>query len=138
MPPGDGAPRPGSLGRVDARAFLDELTADTDIASHWSTCASCRRARRRSEPFPDGLPELLVSRLGPDSASAGSTRISRDGLAVLRDGRDLVIATGTASGKTLVYNAAFAEAALTRRRPPRSTSTPRRRSRAISSGPSAR
>ena len=33
---------------------------------------------------------------------------------MLRDGRDLVIATGTASGKTLVYNAAFAEAALTR------------------------
>ena len=98
---------------MDPRAFLDELTADTDIASSLVHVQHLPARTPAIEPFPDGLPELLVSRLGLTGVR-GLYPHQADGLAVLRDGRDLVIATGTASGKTLVYNAAFAEAALTR------------------------
>ncbi len=112
MPPGTRR-HPGSLGRVDPRAFLDELTADTDIASSLVHVQHLPARAPAIEPFPDGLPDLLVSRLGLTGVR-GLYPHQSDGLAVLRDGRDLVIATGTASGKTLVYNAAFAEAALTR------------------------
>ena len=112
MPP-ETRRHPGSLGRVDPRAFLDELTADTDIASSLVHVQHLPARAPAIEPFPDGLPDLLVSRLGLTGVR-GLYPHQSDGLAVLRDGRDLVIATGTASGKTLVYNAAFAEAALTR------------------------
>ncbi|HEY7762193.1 MAG TPA: DEAD/DEAH box helicase, partial [Actinomycetota bacterium] len=64
------------------------------------------------EPFPDDLPELLVARLGLEGVR-GLYPHQAEGLAAIRDGRDVVLATGTASGKTLVYNTAFAEAALT-------------------------
>ena len=98
---------------MDPRAFLDELTADTDIASSLVHVQHLPARAPAIEPFPDGLPDLLVSRLGLTGVR-GLYPHQADGLSVLRDGRDLVIATGTASGKTLVYNAAFAEAALTR------------------------
>ena len=98
---------------MDPRAFLDELTADTDIASSLVHVQHLPARAPAIEPFPDGLPDLLVSRLGLTGVR-GLYPHQADGLAMLRDGRDLVIATGTASGKTLVYNAAFAEAALTR------------------------
>jgi DEAD/DEAH box helicase domain-containing protein len=111
MPPGTWR-RPGSLGRVDPRAFLDELTADPDTARSLVHVQHLPARAPAIEPFPDGLPDLLVSRLGLTGVR-GLYPHQTDGLAVLRDGRDLVIATGTASGKTLVYNAAFAEAVLT-------------------------
>jgi DEAD/DEAH box helicase domain-containing protein len=97
---------------VDPRAFLDELTADPDTARSLVHVQHLPARAPAIEPFPDGLPDLLVSRLGLTGVR-GLYPHQTDGLAVLRDGRDLVIATGTASGKTLVYNAAFAEAALT-------------------------
>jgi DEAD/DEAH box helicase domain-containing protein len=97
---------------VDPRAFLDGLTADPEVAS---SLVGVREIPARDpviEPFPDDLPELLVQRfalLGVDGLYPHQSR----GLASLRSGRNLIMATGTASGKTLVYNAAFAEAALT-------------------------
>ncbi|HVD69591.1 MAG TPA: DEAD/DEAH box helicase [Actinomycetota bacterium] len=97
---------------MDPRAFLDELTADPDTARSLVHVQHLPARAPAIEPFPDGLPDLLVSRLGLTGVR-GLYPHQTDGLAVLRDGRDLVIATGTASGKTLVYNAAFAEAALT-------------------------
>lgn len=66
-----------------------------------------------TEPFPSDLPPVLVSRL----ELLGLTGLyphQVQGLKSLRNGHNLVMATGTASGKTLVYNTAFAEAALTR------------------------
>jgi DEAD/DEAH box helicase domain-containing protein len=97
---------------VDVRALLDELTEDPEVARSLTHVRDLPARRPVIEPFPDDLPEILVSRLGLLGVR-GLYPHQADGLAVLRDGGDLVMATGTASGKTLVYNAAFAEAALT-------------------------
>ena len=62
-------------------------------------------------PFPDDLPRLLIDRL----ALLGVTGLhphQRTALDLVRAGRDVIVATGTASGKTLVYNLAFAERAI--------------------------
>ena len=67
----------------------------------------------RIEPFPEGLPELLVSRLGLLGIE-GLYPHQRAGLDIVRAGGNAVLATGTASGKSLVYQAAVAEDALTR------------------------
>jgi DEAD/DEAH box helicase domain-containing protein len=97
---------------VDPRAFLDGLTADPEVASSLVGVREIPARDPVTEPFPDDLPELLVQRfalLGVDGLYPHQSR----GLASLRSRRNLIMATGTASGKTLVYNAAFAEAALT-------------------------
>ena len=72
---------PGSLGRVDPRAFLDELTADTDIASSLVHVQHLPARAPAIEPFPDGLPDLLVSRLGLTGVR-GLYPHQADGLAV--------------------------------------------------------
>ena len=62
-------------------------------------------------PFPQDVPDLLTQRLrliGID----GLYEHQRRGLDAIRAGRDVVVATGTASGKTLVYNVAFASQAI--------------------------
>jgi len=107
---------PGSLPVVDPRAFLDRLVGDRDDPAAADSLVHVRELPARPatiEPFPDGLPDLLVSRLGLLGIE-GLYPHQRQGIDVLRAGRDLVMATGTASGKTLVYDLAFAEAALTR------------------------
>ena len=62
-------------------------------------------------PFPDDLPELIVSG-SPCSGSTGCTSTSGGRSTIARSGRNVIMATGTASGKTLVYNLAFASEAL--------------------------
>ena len=97
---------------MDPRAFLEVLSADPDVAPSLVGVRELPARAPVTEPFPDDLPELLIQRLGLlgiDGLYAHQAR----GLETLRAGRDLIMATGTASGKTLVYNAAFAEAALT-------------------------
>ncbi|TMK21373.1 MAG: DUF1998 domain-containing protein [Actinobacteria bacterium] len=64
------------------------------------------------QPFPAGFPEVLVGRLGLLGID-GLYPHQAEGLAALADGRDVMLATGTASGKSLVYQVAFAQAALT-------------------------
>lgn len=97
---------------MDPRAFLDRLTADADVASSLVGVRELPARDPLTEPFPADLPRLLVQRLGLLGIDGLYPHQAR-GLEVLRARRNLVIATGTASGKTLVYNAAFAEAALT-------------------------
>ena len=67
------------------------------------------------EPFPQDVPPLLVERLGLLGIT-GLYPHQATGLQVLRSGANLMICTGTASGKTLVYNTAFAADALERPR----------------------
>ena len=102
----------GSLARVDPRAFLEQLTDDPEVAASLVHIQELPARRPAIEPFPDDLPDLLVSRLGLLGVR-GLYAHQSDGLAALRDGHDVIVATGTASGKTLIYNAAFADAALT-------------------------
>jgi len=97
---------------MDARAFLRDLETDPDAADPIVHVRELPAHRPVVEPFPSDLPELLVTRLVLEGVR-GLYPHQADGLAALRGGRDVVLATGTASGKTLVYNTAFAEAALT-------------------------
>ena len=97
---------------MNPREFLRQLETDPDTADSLIHVRTLPARRPVVEPFPDDLPELLVARLGLTGVR-GLYPHQSDGLAALRSGRDVVLATGTASGKTLVYNAAFAEAAIT-------------------------
>jgi DEAD/DEAH box helicase domain-containing protein len=94
---------------VDPDAFLAQLEDSEECL------AVVRELPAREpvlEPFPEGWPELLVARLELLGIRGLYPHQAR-GLAALRHGASLVMATGTASGKTLVYDTAFAEAALT-------------------------
>ena len=62
-------------------------------------------------PLPEGLPEILRARLEL-SGVTGLHAHQRAALEHLDAGRNVIVATGTASGKTLVYNLAFARRAL--------------------------
>ena len=64
-------------------------------------------------PFPGWIPALVQDRMELVGIR-GLYPHQADGLEVLAAGRNLVMATGTASGKTLVYNLAFAAEAVER------------------------
>ena len=88
---------------MDARAFLTSIEREDSLVHVRDLPARANVV----EPFPEDLPELLVDRLALQSVT-GLYRHQREALDAIRAGRDVVIATGTASGKTLVYNLAFA------------------------------
>jgi DEAD/DEAH box helicase domain-containing protein len=91
----------------DPRAFLDALNQDESLVHVRELPARTPHP----QPFPDDVPQLLVDRLrlvGVEGLYEHQARA----LDLVREGRNTVIATGTASGKTLVYNTAFATEAL--------------------------
>jgi DEAD/DEAH box helicase domain-containing protein len=97
---------------MQAQAFLDSLTADPLEAENLVHVQVLPARTPVVTPFPDDVPELLVSRsalLGID----GLYPQQLEGLEVLHGGGHVMLATGTASGKSLVYQLAAAEAALT-------------------------
>jgi DEAD/DEAH box helicase domain-containing protein len=101
-----GAPRPRHVRerrryhrRVDPRAFLESLHAEDELVHVRELPA------RTNEPgpVPPDVPELVAQRL----ALVGVTGLyehQREALELARSGRNVIVATGTASGKTLVYN----------------------------------
>jgi len=92
---------------VEARAFLESLDAEDSLV-HLRELPPRREA---PGAFPEDLPELVRQRL----ALVGVTGLyehQRRALEVVRSGRNVIVATGTASGKTLVYNLAFAAEAV--------------------------
>jgi DEAD/DEAH box helicase domain-containing protein len=92
---------------VDPRAFLESLDAE-------DTLVHVRELPARSvdpQPFPDGLPELVRQRLGLIGVT-GLFHHQLRALELLGAGSNVIVATGTASGKTLVYDAAFAAEAV--------------------------
>jgi DEAD/DEAH box helicase domain-containing protein len=101
---------------VDARGFLDGLLAEDGVRESLVHVEVLPARRPTPSPFP-GLPPPIPDRLrnlGIEGLYAHQER----GLDLLRQGRNVIVATGTASGKTLVYDVAFAEEVL---RDPRST-----------------
>ena len=123
---------------MDAHAFLEELTAnDPETAACLVGLRELRAREPRLDPFPEVVPEIVRSRLGLLGIEGLYPHQSR-GLESLRSGRDVILATGTASGKTLVYDIAFAEAAVNSQRPRPCTCSPPRRSRTTSSARSER
>src|SRR3990170_7943200 len=94
---------------MDPDAFLAKLEDAEECLMHTQELPSREPVL---EAFPEGWPELLVGRLELLGIKGLYPHQAR-GLGALREGASLVMATGTASGKTLVYDVAFAEAALT-------------------------
>jgi DEAD/DEAH box helicase domain-containing protein len=93
---------------VQAQAFLDRLTAeDPERLVHVEELPARAPAQ---VAFPDDVPELLVSRLGLIGVT-GLYAHQLAGLEALGDGHAM-LATGTASGKSLVYQIATAQALL--------------------------
>jgi len=104
---------------VDARALLDALEAEIGAAepggdadgsplTHVRTVPAIRPAMRS---LPEGTPEIVAERLrllGIEGLYPHQARA----LEILRGGGNVVVATGTASGKTLVANLAFARSVL--------------------------
>src|ERR671918_1222691 len=91
---------------MDARGFLALLERDESLVHLREIPA------RTAEPgqFPEDIPSLVVDRLGLVGVT-GLYAHQRTAFDAVRAGRNVIVATGTASGKTLVYNLAFAAAA---------------------------
>jgi DEAD/DEAH box helicase domain-containing protein len=101
--------RTSASGTVEGRAAEGTPDADDEGLVH-TTRLPARPAR--TVPVPDDLPELLRSRL----ALVGVERLythQADVLELARGGRDVVVATGTASGKSLAYQLPVLETLLT-------------------------
>src|SRR3954463_2611377 len=96
---------------MEAQAFLDSLTVDPAEADNLVHVEHLPARDPKPLPFPDDLPEVRDSRLGVLGVE-GLFDHQRAGLAALRDGRNVMLSTGTASGKSLVYQIAAAESAL--------------------------
>ncbi|MET1012089.1 MAG: ATP-dependent helicase, partial [Actinomycetota bacterium] len=89
---------------MDARGFLEGLAAlDQETADCLVGTRQLPAREPTLEPFPPDLPEILTSRLGLLGIEGLYPHQSR-GLEALRGGRDVILSTGTASGKTLVYD----------------------------------
>jgi DEAD/DEAH box helicase domain-containing protein len=92
---------------VDLHGFLESLDDEGSLVHLRELPARADTP----EGLPEDLPELVRTRL----ALVGVTGLyehQRRALDLVRSGRDVVVATGTASGKTLVYNLAFAATAV--------------------------
>jgi DEAD/DEAH box helicase domain-containing protein len=98
---------------MDPRAFLAALTADETTAPSLIHVRELPARSPMVEPFPAWIPPLVQDRLELVGVR-GLYPHQAAGLEVLADGRHLVMSTGTASGKTLVYNVAFAAEAVER------------------------
>jgi DEAD/DEAH box helicase domain-containing protein len=98
---------------VDPRAFLASVTADEDVARSLVHVRELPARAPQVQPFPGWIPELVRDRLEL-LGLRGLYPHQADGLEVLAADRNLVMATGTASGKTLVYELAFAAEAVER------------------------
>jgi len=96
---------------MEAQAFLDSLTADPAEADNLVHVEHLPARDPKPLPFPDDLPEVLVSRLSLLGVE-GLYEHQLLGLEALRAGRNVMLSTGTASGKSLVYQIATAESAL--------------------------
>ena len=95
---------------MDARGFLTRLLKEEGAEACLAHVEVLRATQPETLPLPD-LPEVLRRRLA-GAGIGGLYPHQRRALDLLDRGDHVVVATGTASGKTLVYNLAFARTAL--------------------------
>ena len=98
---------------MDPRTFLASLTEDETIAPSLIHVRELPARRPVASPFPGWIPSLVRDRMELVGVR-GLYPHQAEGLEVLAADRNLVMATGTASGKTAVYNVAFAAEAVER------------------------
>jgi DEAD/DEAH box helicase domain-containing protein len=95
---------------MDAHGFLERLSAFEWSAGSLAHVEVLEARDPSLEPFPD-LPEVLRKRLDL-LGIRGLYPHQRLALDILDRGQNVVVASGTASGKTLVYNLTFARTVL--------------------------
>jgi DEAD/DEAH box helicase domain-containing protein len=95
---------------MDARGFLDRIASPDGAPGCLAHVEVIPERAPTLEPLP-AIPEVLRRRLSMLGIE-GLYPHQRAALDLLDAGRNVVVATGTASGKTLVYNLAFARTAL--------------------------
>jgi DEAD/DEAH box helicase domain-containing protein len=99
---------------MDVARFLFELEADPHYAGQIAGRHTLPARRGRSAPLDPPLPPLLAEAL----ATLGIDRLYThqvEAIDAARAGRDVLMVTGTASGKTLGYNAPVIERVLAER-----------------------
>ena len=100
---------------MDARGFVETLDRADPGDGRERMLRHVEVLERRDPeplPFPEDIPDLLRARLELLGIT-GLHAHQRAALEMLDGGEHVIVATGTASGKTLVYNLAFARTALT-------------------------
>jgi DEAD/DEAH box helicase domain-containing protein len=95
----------------DPAALVEHLTGDPDYRGQLVHLERLPARRARTVGFPDDLPELLAGRLRGRGIEALWTH-QAEALALARAGSNVVVATGTASGKSLCYQLPVFEALL--------------------------
>ena len=95
---------------MDPGAFLERFREDPAYAASLVHVERLPARTPSLEPFPE-IPQLLRDRLGL-LGIPGLYPHQRRAVEALSSGDDVVLSTGTASGKTLVYNLVFAAGVL--------------------------
>jgi DEAD/DEAH box helicase domain-containing protein len=95
---------------MDARGFVDVLGRFQGNEGSLAHVETILPREPVLEPLPE-VPDVLRRRLGMLGIE-GLYPHQREAIEVLDRGQNVIVATGTASGKTLVYNLVFARTAL--------------------------
>jgi DEAD/DEAH box helicase domain-containing protein len=95
---------------MDARGFVQDLVREGGGEASLAHLVVLEPRQPRMEPLPE-LSDVLTQRLALIGVEGLYTH-QRRALDLLEQGQNVVVATGTASGKTLIYNLAFARTVL--------------------------
>ncbi len=96
---------------ADPAVLIEHLTGDPDYRGQLVHLERLPVRAARLEALPDDLPELLLSRLRARGVTALWSH-QAEAVALARAGTHVVVATGTASGKSLCYQLPVFEALL--------------------------
>ncbi len=96
---------------VDPASLIEDLESDPDYRGQLVHVERLPARRARRVELPDDLPDLLLSRLRARGIEALWSH-QAEAIALARSGTNVVVATGTASGKSLCYQLPVFEALL--------------------------
>ena len=96
---------------ADSASLIEDLTGDPDYRGQLVHVERLPARSARLVDLPDDLPELLLGRLRARGIDALWSH-QAEAVALARSGTSVVVATGTASGKSLCYQLPVIEALL--------------------------